>query len=147
MLYDVITLPSFLSFGIMKIVKKTPWAFIILIGIVSLFSDMTHEGARSITGQFLGMLGASGAVVGFVAGFGELMGYAIRLFSGILADKTKRYWTITFAGYIINLLAVPALALAGSWQMAALLMILERTGRAIRNPSRDVMLSHSYNFV
>lgn len=127
----------------MKIVKKTPWAFIILIGIVSLFSDMTHEGARSITGQFLGMLGASGAVVGFVAGFGELMGYAIRLFSGILADKTKRYWTITFAGYIINLLAVPALALAGSWQMAALLMILERTGRAIRNPSRDVMLSHA----
>lgn len=123
--------------------KKTPWTFIVLIGIVSLFSDMTHEGARSITGQFLGMLGASATVVGFVAGFGELMGYVIRLFSGILADKTKRYWTITFAGYIINLLAVPALALAGSWQMAAVLMILERTGRAIRNPSRDVMLSHA----
>tara|TARA_R110002049_G_scaffold249558_1_gene423932 strand:- start:5960 stop:7120 length:1161 start_codon:yes stop_codon:yes gene_type:complete len=127
----------------MKIIKKSPWAFIVLIGVVSLFSDMTHEGARSITGQFLGMLGASATVVGFVAGFGELMGYAIRLFSGMLADKTKRYWTITFAGYIINLLAVPALALAGSWQMAAVLMILERTGRAIRNPSRDVMLSHA----
>jgi MFS family permease len=127
----------------MKIIKKSPWAFIVLIGVVSLFSDMTHEGARSITGQFLGMLGASATVVGFVAGFGELMGYAIRLFSGMLADKTKRYWTITFAGYIINLLAVPALALAGSWQMAAILMILERTGRAIRNPSRDVMLSHA----
>lgn len=127
----------------MKIIKKSPWAFIVLIGVVSLFSDMTHEGARSITGQYLGMLGASATVVGFVAGFGELMGYAIRLFSGMLADKTKRYWTITFAGYIINLLAVPALALAGSWQMAAVLMILERTGRAIRNPSRDVMLSHA----
>lgn len=127
----------------MKFIKKTPWAFVILIGIVSLFSDMTHEGARAITGQFLGMLGASATVVGFVAGFGELMGYTIRLASGIIADKTKQYWTITFIGYFINLLAVPALALAGSWQIAAVLMILERTGRAIRNPSRDVMLSHA----
>lgn len=127
----------------MKLFKKSPWAFIVLIGVVSLFSDMTHEGARGITGPFLATLGASGAVVGFVAGFGELMGYALRLVSGFLADRTKKYWTITFVGYFVNLFAVPALALAGSWQMAAALMILERTGRAIRNPARDVMLSHA----
>jgi MFS family permease len=127
----------------MKIIKNKSWAFILLIGVVSLFSDMTHEGARAITGPFLSILGASATVVGFVAGFGELMGYTIRLVSGIVADKTKQYWTITFIGYFINLLAVPALALAGSWQVAALLMILERTGRAIRNPARDVMLSHA----
>ena len=125
------------------LIKKSPWAFIILIGVVSLFSDMTHEGARAITGPFLAMLGASSVVVGFVAGFGELMGYGIRLVSGIISDRTKKYWTVTFVGYFINLLAVPALALAGSWQMAAVLMILERTGRAIRNPARDVMLSHA----
>ena len=127
----------------MKLFKKSSWAFIVLIGVVSLFSDMTHEGARGITGPFLAALGASGAIVGFVAGFGELMGYAIRLVSGIISDRTKKYWTVTFVGYFINLLAVPALALAGSWQMAAVLMILERTGRAIRNPARDVMLSHA----
>lgn len=108
---------------------------------------MTHEGARAITGPFLASLGASGAIVGFVAGFGELMGYSVRLLSGVLADKTKRYWTITFTGYLINLFAVPALALAGSWQMVAVLMILERTGRAIRNPARDVMLSHASSAV
>jgi MFS family permease len=127
----------------LKLIKKSPWAFIILIGIVSLFSDMTHEGARGISGPFLAMLGASATMVGFIAGFGEFMGYAIRLVSGIITDKTKQYWTVTFIGYVINLLAVPALALAGSWQMAAVLIILERTGRAIRNPSRDVMLSHA----
>ena len=127
----------------MKRLNNSPWAFIVLIGVVSLFSDMTHEGARGITGPFLAALGASGAIVGFVAGFGELMGYALRLVSGIIGDKTKKYWTVTFVGYFINLLAVPALALAGSWQMAAVLMILERTGRAIRNPARDVMLSHA----
>lgn len=127
----------------MKILKKSPWAFILLIGIVSLFSDMTHEGARAITGPFLASLGASATVVGFVAGFGELMGYGIRLISGLISDRTRKYWTVTFVGYFINLLAVPALALAGSWEMAAVLMILERTGRAIRNPARDVMLSHA----
>ncbi|MGD9930733.1 MAG: MFS transporter [Mangrovibacterium sp.] len=131
----------------MMVIKKSPWAFIILIGVVSLFSDMTYEGARGITGPFLATLGASGAIVGFVAGFGELMGYGIRLVSGVISDRTRKYWTVTFIGYFINLLAVPALALAGSWQMAAVLMILERTGRAIRNPARDVMLSHATSSV
>jgi MFS family permease len=127
----------------MTIRKKSPWAFIVLIGVVSLFADMTYEGARSITGPFLGSLGASATMVGFVAGFGELMGYGLRLGSGFISDRTKKYWTITFIGYFVNLLAVPALALAGSWQMAAVLMILERTGKAIRNPARDTMLSHA----
>lgn len=131
----------------MKLNKKSPWAFIILIGIISLFSDMTHEGARSITGPYLAILGASATVVGFVAGFGELIGYALRLVTGFIADKTKKYWTVTFIGYFINLLAVPALALAGSWQMAAVLMIIERMGRAIRNPARDTMLSHATSAV
>lgn len=131
----------------MKLLKKSPWAFIALIGVVSLFSDMTHEGARAITGPFLNMLGASATVVGFIAGLGELFGYGLRLVSGLIADRTKKYWTITFIGYFVNLFAVPLLALAGSWPMAAVLMILERTGRAIRNPARDVMLSHATSAV
>ncbi|QGP93804.1 Major Facilitator Superfamily protein [Neomoorella glycerini] len=117
--------------------------FIILLGIVSLLSDMTYEGARSITGPFLALLGASGAVVGFVAGLGELLGYGVRLISGYLSDRTGRYWPITIVGYILNLFAVPLLALAGNWQLAAILMITERVGKAIRTPARDAMLSHA----
>lgn len=108
---------------------------------------MTHEGARAITGPFLASLGANATIVGFVAGFGELMGYGIRLVSGFISNRTRKYWTVTFIGYLINLLAVPALALAGSWQMAAVLMVLEPTGRAIRNPARDVMLSHATSYI
>lgn len=115
--------------------------FVILIGVVSLFSDLTYEGARSVTGPFLASLGASGAAVGFVAGFGELIGYALRLISGYFADRTHRYWGIVFIGYGLNLLAVPLLALAGHWEIAAVLMITERLGKAIRTPARDVMLS------
>lgn len=123
--------------------KKTAMAFVILLGIVSLFADITYEGARSITGQYLALLGASGAVVGSVAGFGELIGYGFRLVSGYLSDKTGKYWLVTFFGYIINLGAVPLLALAGNWQWAACLIVLERFGKAIRSPARDALLSYA----
>ncbi|OPX61044.1 MAG: Major Facilitator Superfamily protein [Methanobacterium sp. PtaB.Bin024] len=117
--------------------------FIILIGVVSLFADMTYEGARSITGPYLAILGASAVTVGFVAGFGELAGYVLRFFSGRFIDSTGRYWAVTIGGYLINLIAVPLLALAGSWEVAAVLIITERLGKGIRVPSRDVMLSHA----
>lgn len=115
--------------------------FVVLIGIVSLFSDCTCEGARSIAGPFLAILGASATVVGTVAGFGELIGYALRLASGYWADRSQKYWTIVFLGYGLNLLAVPLLALARHWEIAAILMVAERMGKAIRTPARDVMLS------
>lgn len=123
--------------------QRTSWRFVVMIGVVSLFGDTTYEGARSITGPFLASLGADAAAVAVVAGVGELVGYGLRLLSGHLVDRTKAYWPITILGYILNLLAVPALALAGSWQWAAALLILERLGKAIRTPARDAMLSHA----
>ena len=123
--------------------KTSALKFVVLIGVVSLFADMTYEGARSVTGPYLAVLGASGTIVGIVAGFGELVGYGLRLVSGYISDRTGRYWSITLFGYVVNMLAVPLLALAGSWQLATLLMIAERMGKAIRNPPRDAMLSHA----
>jgi MFS family permease len=123
--------------------RQSAMLFIVLIGVVSLFADMTYEGARSSTGQFLGLLGANATIVGLVAGFGELAGYAVRLISGLITDRTGKYWTITVVGYLINLGAVPLLALAGRWEIAALLIVAERVGKGIRNPVRDAMLSHA----
>lgn len=115
--------------------------FVIFLGLVSLFADITYEGARSITGQYLAILGASGTVVGIVSGLGELIGYGLRYFSGLLSDKTQKYWQLTFIGYTLNLIAVPLLALADNWPLAAALIVLERFGKAIRTPPRDAMLS------
>lgn len=123
--------------------KGSAIKFVILLGIVSLFSDITYQGARSISGQYLAILGASGFVVGIVAGFGELIGYGFRLVSGYVSDKSGKYWLVSFLGYSLGLLVVPLLALVGNWPLAALLMILERLGKAIRNPSRDAMLSYA----
>ncbi len=122
---------------------KRAFQFIVLMGLVSLFSDMTYEGARSLTGPYLGLLGASAFVVGLIAGLGEFIGYALRLGTGVMADRTRNYWLFAFIGYGLNLLAVPLLALTGRWELAALLILAERMGKAIRKPARDAMMSYA----
>ena len=96
-----------------------------------------------MAGAFLGHLGASGAAIGAIAGGGELAGYAIRSVAGAIADRTGLYWIETWAGYVINVLCVPALALVGSWPAAAGLMIGERAGRGIRKPVVSAMLAQA----
>src|SRR5262249_21291756 len=119
--------------------------FVILLGLVSLFADVTYEGARSITGPYLAVLEASATVVGVVAGFGELIGYMLRLVAGYLSDRTGRYWTFTLVGYVVNLLAVPCLALAGRWELAAALMVgggTLRQGHSHPGPGRHALACH-----
>src|ERR1041384_223970 len=97
--------------------------FVLTLGVVNLFADMTSEGGAAINGPFLGSLGAGAAVVSIVAGVGEFLGYSLRAVAGYVADRTGKYWPITFVGYAINLLAVPAMALAYHWQAAAILIL------------------------
>jgi MFS family permease len=117
--------------------------FVVMVGVMSFFADFTYEGSRSITGPYLGLLGASAFTISVISGAGEFFGYNIRLFSGRRADQTGRYWPITIGGYVLQMSVVPLLALAGSWQLAAVLIVAERIGKGIRNPPRDAMLSHA----
>ena len=117
--------------------------FIILFGIVSLFSDMTHEGASSIRGAYLSLLGASAATIGFISGLGELIGYSMRYVFGKLTDKSKQYWPMTIVGYMLDIIAVPALALVGEhgWIAACVLLVIQRMGKAIKKPAKDTIMS------
>src|SRR5262245_9444092 len=123
--------------------RKAAYRFIVCLGIVSLFADMTYEGAYSGVGPFLNDLGVSAALVGFISGFGEMLGASLRYFSGKFADRTRAYWPIVIIGYAMNLIAIPGLAFVHSWQAAAVLIAIERTGKAIRGPARDVLLSEA----
>ena len=118
-------------------------AFIVLFGVVSLFSDMTHEGASSIRGAYLALLGASAGTIGFISGLGELIGYSMRYVFGRLTDKSKRYWPMTIAGYVLDIIAVPALALVGEhgWLAACALLVVQRMGKAIKKPAKDTIMS------
>jgi MFS family permease len=117
--------------------------FVLVMGVVNLFADFTYEGGRGVIGEFMGHLGASGAIVGVVAGVGELAGYAIRSISGMIADRTGRYWIDVWIGYAINMLCVPALALAGAWPAAAGLVVGERLGRGIRKPVMSAIIAQA----
>ena len=116
--------------------------------MVSLAADMVYEGARSVTGPLLASLGASAVLVGLVSGAGEAMALLLRLVSGSWADRSRRYWTLTFAGYALTVLCVPALAitpfLAGAGLAVACVLILgERVGKAVRSPAKTALLAHA----
>jgi MFS family permease len=117
--------------------------FVVMVGVMSFFADFTYEGSRSMIGQYLAALGVGALAISVITGAGEFLGYGIRLFSGRAADRTGRYWPITIGGYVLQMSVVPLLALAGNWEVAAVLIIAERIGKAIRNPPRDAMLSHA----
>lgn len=126
-----------------KEIVRDSLIFIILIGIVSLLSDMTHEGTKSIYGQFLNIVGASPKVISFVGGLGEFLGSALIFVTSIIASKTKKYWTMTIIGYTINLFCIPMLALTteNGWIYAISLILLERVGKAIRKPAKNTLVS------
>jgi MFS family permease len=129
--------------GVPKQTAVAALRFVLLVGVMSFFADFTYEGSRSIVGQYLSVFGASAFLIAFITGFGELLGYGLRLWSGPFADRKQRYWPVAIVGYVVQMAAVPALALANSLPTAAILVILERVGKATRNPSRDAMLSHA----
>src|SRR5215212_4949654 len=129
-------------------VRCSPWRAVVGLGLVSLAADMVYEGARSITGPLLGSLGGTAVLVGFITGAGEAMALVLRVVFGPLADRSGRYWRLTFAGYAVTAVCVPALAitpfLAGAGLAVACLLILaERAGKAVRSPAKTALLAHA----
>lgn len=125
-----------------SVLRKRAYRLILLLGLVSLFGDITYEGVRGITGPYLALLGASATAVSVVAGLGEFLGYAFRTVAGYIADRFRSYWLLTVVGYAL-VGALPLLALTQRWELAAVLIVLERLGKALRTPSRDAILSHA----
>jgi MFS family permease len=122
------------------------WRTVLWLGVVSLLVDMVYEGARSITGPFLGSLGASALTVGLVTGAGEAAALGFRLFSGPAADRSGRYWSWMVVGYAMTAVCVPLMALAPALGGAGLvfgsaMVLLERTGKAVRSPAKSVLLA------
>ena len=122
--------------------RRALLAFVAL-SLTSLFADLTYEGARSIVGPYLSVLGASLVVAGAVS-LGDLVSYSARFLGGALAQRLaspRWYWGLVFLGYTVNLVAVPLLALAGSWWLALALILIERTGKGLRTAPRDAILA------
>ncbi|MDH7477523.1 MAG: MFS transporter [Candidatus Bathyarchaeota archaeon] len=121
-------------------INKAAYMSILLLGIVSLMGDVVYEGSGGIIPDYLKFLGATGVVAGLVVGFGEFLGNAMRFFSGLLADTTRAYWLFIFLGYGL-IVSVPLLGVSSTIEIAIILILLERLGKALRAPSRDAVLS------
>jgi len=126
--------------------RRSAWRVVLMFGVVSLAADMVYEGARSVYGPLLAALGASAVVVGLVTGLGEAMALLLRLAFGPLADRTGRYWLLTFVGYGLTVICVPLLAVTpllggAGLAVAVLLILLERSGKAVRSPSKSALLA------
>lgn len=121
----------------------SPWRFVVAMGFVSMLADVVYEGSRAITGPFLASLGVSAVAVGAITGVGEAIGFAGRLGSGPLADKTRAYWPLLIVGYAMTVVAVPFLGVTSVVWIVATLIFLERAGKAVRRPAKDVILSHA----
>jgi len=120
--------------------SKSAYANIILLGFVSLMGDAVYEGSRGLVPDYLKFLGASAIIVGLFGGLGEFLGHALRLVSGVLADTTRAHWLFIFLGYGL-IASIPLLGLARIWEIAIILVLLERLGKAFRSPARDTVLS------
>jgi MFS family permease len=124
-------------------VAYSPWRFVVAMGFVSMLADVVYEGSRAITGPFLASLGVSAVAVGAITGVGEAIGFAGRLGSGPLADKTRAYWPLLIIGYAMTVVAVPFLGVTSVVWIVATLIFIERAGKAVRRPAKDVILSHA----
>lgn len=72
---------------------------------------MTYAGGASIKHQrsLPRHVGAAAVAVSIVGGLSEFLGYTVRSLAGYVADKTGKDWLVTFVGYALNMLLVPAL--------------------------------------
>jgi hypothetical protein len=126
----------------------SPWRAVVGFGVVSLAADMVYEGARSITGPLLASLGASALLVGLVTGAGEALALVLRLPFGTRVDRSGDYWPATIAGYALTAVCVPLMAVtpflgAAGLTVGCLLVLAERTGKAVRSPAKSTLLAHA----
>ncbi len=121
----------------------TAFRFIVVFGIISALMDMVYEGARSVTGPFLGLLGASALLISVITGAGEAVALVFRLVFGRLADRPRLRWGLAMTGYGLTALSVPLLGITSALWIACLLVLAERMGKAVRSPAKDTMLAEA----
>lgn len=129
--------------GTLPAAPMTAVRFILAFGIISALMDMVYEGARSVTGPFLGALGASALLISVVTGAGEAVALVLRLVFGRLADRPGLRWALAISGYALTTVSVPLLGVTDALWVACLLVLAERLGKAVRSPAKDTMLAEA----
>ncbi len=124
--------------------KKKIISNIVLLGLVSMFVDMSTEMVYPLVPLFLtATLGASPAIVGVIEGIAESIASLLKVFSGYIGDVYHNKKHLAFAGYSASVVYKLVLLLASSWPGVLIARIIDRTGKGIRTAPRDALVAQS----
>ena len=117
---------------------------VLVLGIVSLFADMSTEMVYPLIPLFLvNALGATFIDVGLIEGVAESAASILKIVSGYLSDRFGKRKSLVYAGYAIAAIAKPLLAFTTAWQQVLAIRFLDRFGKGIRSSARDAIISDS----
>lgn len=124
--------------------RKIIFSNIVLIGLVSLFIDMSTEMVYPLIPLFLtSALGATPAIVGIIEGIAESIASLLKVFSGYIGDVYQNKKRLTFIGYSASVIYKVFLILATSWVGVLAARVIDRTGKGIRTAPRDALVAQS----
>jgi MFS family permease len=119
-------------------------ANVVVLGFVSLFTDVSSEMILPILPFFLTqVLGANALIVGLVEGVAESVGTFTKIFSGRLSDSAGTRKRFVFAGYGLSTAMKVLFPFAQNWPEFLGMRIVERTGKGVRDAPRDALLTES----
>ncbi len=112
-------------------------------GLTSLLSDFCHEMATAVLPQFMQVIGASAAALGFIEGSSDALSSFIKLWAGYHSDKIghRKGWSVI--GYVLTAVSMAVIAFALAWPLILLGRAIGWLGRGIRGPLRDAMLAEA----
>jgi MFS family permease len=116
---------------------------ILIVGLISLFTDISSEMVFPLIPLYLVFLGGGGFVVALVEGAAETTSSLLKVFSGYWSDKIKKRKPFVFAGYSLSTITKPLFALANSWPLVLFIRVFERIGKGIRTAPRDAIIAES----
>lgn len=116
---------------------------VIILGFVSLFTDVATEMIYPLVPVFVAALGSGAILLGVIEGVAETTASMLNLVSGIVSDKIKKRKLLVLIGYSISSIIRPLTGLVtASWQIIIIRM-LDRVGKGIRSSPRDALIASS----
>ncbi len=123
--------------------KKRIPVTVIMLGLVSLFTDAATEMIYPLIPVYVAALGSGAVILGIIEGVAETTAAMLKLISGIISDKTGKRKILVLIGYTISSLFRPLTGIvSAAWQIVVVRM-LDRVGKGIRTAPRDALIAAS----
>ena len=122
--------------------KRIPF-IVVMLGLVSLFTDAASEMIYPLVPVFVTMLGSGAIVLGIIEGVAETTASLLKLLSGIISDRIGRRKLLVLIGYTISSLIRPLTGLVSSASQIIAVRMFDRVGKGIRTAPRDALVASS----